>query len=368
MRFRTRTSSLGALGTAAVVAAAVIGAAPATASTIDPPPPSLTRAAERAAATSDAASEKRLDAAAAVPDDLTTRRTASGRVLALPLVDESYALTSAWGARCIPVKGASTFHYGLDMGTGDKKPIYAVASGVVTHVVPPTNGAAGYLTVKSEIEGVPTWIAYVHPWDPGKYVKVGTKVKVGNRIAEVGASGPATGPHLHLEVWQNAFYGSGTSVDPKTWLSGFKLPVVDRATADTTKPAPTRCYYYPTTRLNLRAGPSVGNTLLATLKPNTRMLNTPGIKRNGFIPVTVALDGARVRGWVHTDYISQVKTYHLTVDATVRAAANAQAKALFLGKKGTPVSIKEASGGWRKVIIKGTTGWVPRTSVGAGLG
>lgn len=366
MRIRTRPSSLGALVTAAAVATAtVLAAAPATATT--EPPPSTTKVADRAATTSDATVEKRLDAAAAVPTNLTTRTTKSGRVLALPLVDESYALTSAWGARCIPVKGASTFHYGLDMGTGDKKPIYAVASGVVTHVVPPRNGNAGYVTVKSEIERVPTWIAYVHPWDPGKYVKVGDKVKVGNRIAEVGASGPATGPHLHLEVWQNAFYGSGTSVDPRTWLEGFKLPVVDRATADRTSPAPTRCIYYTTTELNLRAGPSTSNTILATLKPNTRMLNKPGIKRNGFIPVTVALDGARVRGWVHTDYIAQSKTYHLKVDATVRAAASAQAKALFLGKKGTPVAIKEASGGWRKVIIKGTTGWVPRTSVGSGL-
>lgn len=367
MRFRTRPSSLGALGAAAaVVVAAVLGAAPATATT--EPPPSTTRAAQRAATTSDAAAEKRLDAAAAVPKDLTTRTTKSGRVLALPLVDESYALTSAWGARCIPVKGASTFHYGLDMATGDKKPIYAVASGVVTHVVPPKNGAAGYLTVKSVIEGVPTWIAYVHPWDPGKYVKVGDKVKVGNRIAEVGASGPATGPHLHLEVWKNAFYGSGTSVDPKKWLTDFTLPVVDRATADRTQPAPTRCYYYSTTKLNLRAAPSTSNTILTTLKPNTKMLNTPGVKRNGFIPVTVALDGKRLRGWVHTDYISQVKTYHLKVDATVRANPNAQAKALFVGKKGTPVSLKEASGGWRKVVIKGTTGWVPRTSIGSGLG
>jgi len=367
MRNWTRPSSLGTLALG-VTAAMVLGAAPATAGDVEPPSPTARRLAERAATTSSAAVEKRLDSAAAVPKFLTKSRTPGGRVLALPLADESYALTSNWGARCIPVRGGSTFHHGLDMGTANASPIHAVASGVVTHVVPPKNGAAGYLTVKSEIDKIPTWIAYVHPWEPGKYVKVGQKVEVGQRIADVGASGPATGPHLHLEVWHGAFYGNGTSVDPKKWLTDFKLPVVDRATADRTKPAPKSCIYYATANLNLRAGSSTSNTILATLKPNHRMLNKPGVKKNGFIPVTVALDGKRVRGWVHSDYIAQTKTHHLKVDATVRAKPNAQAKALMLGKKGTQVTIGEAKTTWRKVVIKGVTGWVPRTSVANGLG
>lgn len=364
MRIRTHAPrTLGGLVVAlALGAAAVMGAAPAGATT-EPPPSSTADAMVR----SQGAVSTATDTVMKVPDDVSRHRTKSGRVLILPLTNESYALTSGWGPRCIPVRGASTFHLGLDMGTPDGRPIYAVASGVVTHVVAPRNGAAGYVTVHSVIEGTPTWIAYVHPWTPGKYVRVGQKIKVGQRIADVGASGPATAPHLHLEVWQGAFYGSGTSVDPATWLEGYQLPVVAKATADRRSPAPTRCTYYSTTNLNLRAGPSTSNRVLATLAPNTKLTNKPGTKTNGFIPVWAVVNGTKTRGWVHTDYISQSKTYHLAYAVTVRTAPNAKASAMFVAKAGTQVWPKETSGGWRKVVVSGTTGWVPKESVAPGL-
>ena len=364
MRIRTHASRrLGALAVAlAVGATAVVGVAPASATT--EPPPSSTADAVVGGQSARSVAD---DAAMKVPDDVTRRRTASGRVLILPLTDESYALTSGWGPRCIPVRGGSTFHLGLDMATPDGRPVYAVASGVVTHVVAPKNGNAGYVTIHSVIEGTPTWIAYVHPWNPGKYVRVGQKIKVGQRIADVGASGPATAPHLHLEVWENAFYGSGTSVDPATWLASYRLPVVQRATADRRSPAPTKCTYYSTTNLNLRTGPSTSYRVLATLAPNTKLTNKPGTKTNGFIPVWAVVNGTKTRGWVHTDYISQSRTYHLAYTVTVRTRPSAKASAMFVAKAGTQVSPKELSGGWRKVAISGTVGWVPKESVAPGL-
>lgn len=364
MRIRTLARRrLGALAVAlAVGTSAVVVAAPATATT-EPPPSSSADAAVGGPAARSIAD----DAAMKVPDNVSRTKTKSGRVLIVPLPDKSYSLTSGWGPRCIPVRGGSTFHQGLDMATPDGRPIYAVASGQVTHVVAPKNGNAGYVTIHSVIDGVPTWIAYVHPWDPGKRVRVGQKIKVGQRIADVGASGPATAPHLHLEVWQNAFYGSGTSVDPAKWLASYKLPVVKKATADRRSPAPKKCTYYPTTDLNFRTGPSTSHRVVATLAPNTKLTNKPGTKTNGFIPVWAVVKGKKTRGWVHTDYISQSKTYHLAYAVTVRAKPNAKAAALFVAKAGTQVSPKELSGGWRKVAISGTTGWVPKESVAPGL-
>ena len=365
MRIRTRAPhSLGPLIVAlALAAATVVGAAPARA-TPEPPPSSTADAVVGSTGATSVADDARLS----IPDGVTRKRTPSGRVLILPLPDESYALTSGWGPRCIPVRGGSTFHLGLDMGTPDGRPVYAVASGVVSHVVAPTNGNAGYVTVHSVIEGTPTWIAYVHPWNPGKYVRVGQKVKVGQRIADVGASGPATAPHLHLEVWEDAFYGSGTSVDPAAWLAGYRLPVVQRATTDRRSPAPSRCTYYPTTNLNMRTGPSTSYRVLTTLAPNTTLTNKPGTKTNGFIPVWAVVDGKKTRGWVHADYVLQTKTYHLAYAVTVRTKPRSTAAAMFVAKAGTQVTPHEISGGWRKVVVSGTTGWVPKESVAPGLG
>jgi murein DD-endopeptidase MepM/ murein hydrolase activator NlpD len=108
-------------------------------------------------------------------------------VVVVPLANKSYALTSGWGPRCIPTLGASTFHYGLDMGAADGSAVYAVTGGVVTDVRYATGGAPGTIVVRSLVEGVPTWIGYLHPWNPAKYVAVGDRVKSGQRIADVGA-------------------------------------------------------------------------------------------------------------------------------------------------------------------------------------
>ncbi|HWJ84852.1 MAG TPA: peptidoglycan DD-metalloendopeptidase family protein, partial [Cellulomonas sp.] len=266
-----------------------------------------------------------------------------------------------------PVLGGSTFHYGLDQAVPDGTPIYAVASGTVASVVAPRGGAAGYLSVRSVIDGKVTYIGYVHMWKPGTYVKVGQAVSVGQHIADVGASGPATGPHLHLEVWKNAFYGSGTAVDPAKWLAQQNLPVVSLAKAYRAAAAPKKCTYYSTANLRVRTGPSTSTKILTTVKANTTLANKPGVKLNRFIPVTVTVKGKKITGWVSSDYISQHKTYSLAKKTVVRTRAASTAKHVATVAKGRQVTLLGRSGKWSHVRVAGHTGWAPTTSVRAGL-
>ncbi|WP_029289440.1 peptidoglycan DD-metalloendopeptidase family protein [Cellulomonas sp. HZM] len=303
-----------------------------------------------------------------IPKKLTRATTPGGTTIVLPLVAKTYAITSGYGARCIPVRGGSTFHYGLDMATKDGTPIYAVASGTVTSVHRPSGGTAGYVTVRSVVDGQVTYLAYIHMWNPAKYVRLGQAVSVGQHIADVGASGPATGPHLHLEVWNGAFYGAGTSADPRTWLTANGLAVTSLATADRSVAAPTSCTYYSTARLNVRAGASTSTKVLTTVPANTRLSNKPGVKVNGFIPVTVTTAaGAKVKGWVHTDYILRYRTYSTAKKVDVRSRPSSSAHRVLRAAKGRPVTLLAHSGSWTKVRVSGYAGWVPTKAVRSGL-
>ncbi|MEO8291330.1 MAG: M23 family metallopeptidase, partial [Gaiellaceae bacterium] len=58
------------------------------------------------------------------------------------------------------------------------------------------SGGYGYLVVIAHRSGVRTFYAHLS----SIRVRRGHRVEVGARIGRVGASGRATGPHLHFEV------------------------------------------------------------------------------------------------------------------------------------------------------------------------
>lgn len=115
--------------------------------------------------------------------------------------------TSAFGMRTHPISGKESFHYGLDIGAPEGTPILAFADGTVRETGFSTYG--NYI-VLDHADGFSTLYAHCSKL----LAQEGDRVAAGDRIAEVGATGNATGNHLHLEVWR-----AGKALDPSYYVS-----------------------------------------------------------------------------------------------------------------------------------------------------
>lgn len=106
-------------------------------------------------------------------------------------------LSSGMGARRDPVTGGADFHPGLDI-VGDKgQPVYATAAGRVVQAG--YQGAYGNLIVIDHGFGLETRYGHLSKFN----VKEGSRVKRGDVIGLIGATGRVTGSHLHYEVHAN---------------------------------------------------------------------------------------------------------------------------------------------------------------------
>lgn len=106
-------------------------------------------------------------------------------------------LTSRMGYRKDPVTGGPDYHTGLDIAGERGQPVYATAAGTVTHVG--YQGAYGRLIVIDHGFGLETRYGHLMEYS----VRPGDPVKRGDVIGRVGATGRATGHHLHYEVLAN---------------------------------------------------------------------------------------------------------------------------------------------------------------------
>ncbi len=106
-------------------------------------------------------------------------------------------LSSGMGPRRDPVTGGPDYHSGLDIAGERGQPVYATAAGTVRHVG--YQGAYGNLIVLDHGFGLESRYGHLLKYQ----VKPGAKVKRGDIIGQVGATGRATGYHLHYEVFAN---------------------------------------------------------------------------------------------------------------------------------------------------------------------
>jgi murein DD-endopeptidase MepM/ murein hydrolase activator NlpD len=106
-------------------------------------------------------------------------------------------LTSTMGTRQDPVTGAEDFHAGLDIAAELGQPVYATATGTVESAE--YHNAYGNLIVLDHGFGLETRYGHLSAFSVSK----GQNVQRGDIIGRVGATGKATGPHLHFEVLAN---------------------------------------------------------------------------------------------------------------------------------------------------------------------
>lgn len=120
----------------------------------------------------------------------------------------SSRITSGFGGRSSPTKGASSNHQGIDIGASTGSSIVAAASGTV--VISTYSYSAGNYIMINHGGGVYT--VYMHCSQ--LLASVGQQVKQGQTIAKVGSTGYSTGPHLHFGVRSGGKY-----VNPSNYVS-----------------------------------------------------------------------------------------------------------------------------------------------------
>jgi murein DD-endopeptidase MepM/ murein hydrolase activator NlpD len=118
-------------------------------------------------------------------------------------------LSAGYGMRPDPFTGAADFHPGIDISAEKGTPVQATADGTIELAA--FSGDYGNLVVINHGFGLATRYGHLSKFA----VSSGQQVKRGDVIGYVGATGRATGPHLHYEVLAN-----GKLMNPLQLLAG----------------------------------------------------------------------------------------------------------------------------------------------------
>lgn len=143
-------------------------------------------------------------------------------------------VSSEYGRRApIPGVTSGTFHAGIDIANKVGTPVYAAFAGTV--VGAGTNGVPGrsgkYILIQNP-DGERQYYGHLNKIR----VKAGQKVKQGQRIGDMGATGNVTGPHLHFEIWRNSSHTSHRN--PRIDFNHFGIAPGSKPKATSSAPKP----------------------------------------------------------------------------------------------------------------------------------
>lgn len=145
---------------------------------------------------------------AALPDPVALfipPRTRPARLLIMPADGR---VSSLFGWRRDPILGKRRFHAGIDIANLRDSRIGAVADGVVR--IAGAAAGCGLAVVIDHGDGRQTRSCHLERL----VVRPGDRVAAGETIGSMGATGRATGSHLHFELSRG-----GVPIDPASWLS-----------------------------------------------------------------------------------------------------------------------------------------------------
>lgn len=137
------------------------------------------------------------------PKGLSVRKT----LMKTPV--DGARLSSGFGMRKHPVLGYSKMHKGTDFAAPTGTPIYAAGDGTIEYAG--RKGSYGNYVRLRHNSTLKT--AYAHMHNIAKGMGTGKRVKQGDVIGYIGATGRVTGPHLHYEVLVNNVQVNPNRVD-----------------------------------------------------------------------------------------------------------------------------------------------------------
>ncbi len=117
-------------------------------------------------------------------------------------------LSSQFGRRKAPVRGASTYHKGVDWATPIGTTVVASSGGTVAKAG--WGSGYGYVVYINHADGRQTRYAHLSK----VLVKAGQSVSQGQKIALSGNTGRSSGPHVHFEMLIG-----GSQVNPLKYLN-----------------------------------------------------------------------------------------------------------------------------------------------------
>lgn len=114
-----------------------------------------------------------------------------------------HSITSPYGKRTQPTKGASKYHQGIDLSYRMNEPVKAFEGGMVVRVGK-SQGLGNFVEIQDQ-NGI------IHSYGHNNKITVnqGQYIKRGDEIALAGSTGISTGPHVHYSKKQN-----GKFIDP----------------------------------------------------------------------------------------------------------------------------------------------------------